>query len=93
MIYIYEDNAGGLHMTDHGVLHVYMGRCGDGASPGKLLEDLATYHDWCYDASDFSAEPTADYDAIRLVADRDRDGTITLYPQRMGRSAMLYAGL
>lgn len=90
---VYEDNAGGLHMTD---LQTYVSGLESQPQDGGLIDDITTWVDWRDDATirgPYADMQTCfDHPETRLIAEYDGD-TITIHTEHIGRAAQRYIGL
>lgn len=86
MIKLYEDNAGGLHMTDEVNCVSEL----EHAAPGSMIEDLKTFEEWFADASGYRPEPYEVLPSDRLIATWDGE-VLNIYGDRMGVAGKRYA--
>jgi hypothetical protein len=86
VVSLYEDNAGGLHMSDGTTLASGM----EHNAPGALIGDIVTFADWIDDATARQPHP-AKFQA-ELIAEWD-GSTLTVYIDRLGNAGRRYAGI
>lgn len=93
---ILEDNAGGIHYTTGDTSCSSPGFYSGHPQAGHMLRDLISLADWLDDARDERPDEADlvgfDEPGMSVVA-MLQDGAVTLYPEKMGVSASVYAGL
>ena len=93
---ILEDNAGGIHYVMPGKSCSHPGFFAGHPQAGHMLRDLISLADWLDDTRDERPEDADlvgfDEPGMVLVA-MLQGGAVTLYPDNMGVSARIYAGI
>lgn len=93
---ILEDNAGGIHFVMPGKSCSNPGFFAGHPQAGHMLADLLTVAGWIddcrHDRPDDADVVHFDHAGMKVVAYL-RDGAVMLWPDRMGASARIYAGI
>lgn len=93
---ILEDNAGGIHYVTPGKSCRHPGFFAGHPQAGHMLADLLALGEWIddcrHDRPDEADLVGFDEPGMSVVA-MLQDGAATLYPDKMGVSASVYAGL
>lgn len=92
-IRVLEDNAGGIHLTDGGLV---LSHFEEQRQPGGLLNDITNW-DLCADnapdARTYAAcAATMEHPSTKVIAEHDGE-TIRIYPSSMGNAGRHYAGI
>jgi hypothetical protein len=86
---IYEDNAGNITIVTDDGRSIWTDR----PNYSVLEQDLASLPDWIDDSRNDRPDDAdqGDWDADEtLIAERDNDGALTIYEDRMGANGRLY---
>jgi hypothetical protein len=93
MIRVYEDNGGGLHMTDS---KVYASGMEHQPEPGGLIADIVSFLDWVDDASEHGdyneIVDTVEHSTTNLIATWDGE-RLVLHVRDFPAGVMGFAGL
>ena len=97
MIYVIESNAGDIiYSSGHRNKSYSLGQVSPSDDvAGRGLIDLLLAEEWVEGLEEETILEEQDLDpaGYRLIAKRDHDDIITIYPKRMGASGRIYFGI